>query len=92
MKKTFTVVSIDEKDRNSARRRMVVVELQCETSTDRLGEDAPAEPYTTVMVQYPAYGEEHYTHNLSKYPNGGIVNHTDAQAISDEIKKMIGKD
>lgn len=92
MKKSFTVVSIDEKDRNSARRRMVVVELQCETSTNRLGEQTPAEPYTTVMVQYPAYGEEHYTNNLSRYPDNGIINHADSKLISDEIKKMIGKD
>lgn len=92
MKRSFTVVSIDEKDRNSGRRRMVVVELQCETCTDKLGEDTPETPYTTLMVQYPAYGEEHYPHNLSRHPDGDNINHVDAKAIAEEIKKMIGKD
>ena len=87
MKRTYTVVSIDEKDRRTARRRMVVVELECRSEPNALGERKGK--VETITVQYPAYGEDHYLASVSLYPNGGVIGHIEAKEIANEIRKFV---
>jgi hypothetical protein len=89
MNKTYTVVSIDEKDRDNNRRRMVVVEIERTSTPDMLHEKAKGIQAETMLVQYPAYGGEHYTAAVAKHPSGGTINHVEAAAISAVIKEMI---
>ncbi len=89
MKKTYTIVSIDEKDHNSGKRRSVVVELQCYSEPDSLGErESKTE---TIVIEYAAYGNTHYHHSMVHHPSKDIINFVDAKAISKEISRFIGK-
>ena len=88
MKKTYTIIAIDEKDRNSGRRRMVVTEIECKSEPDSFSDgEATTE---TFKVQHPAYGNEHYTSSVARYPSGATLGHLEAKAISEEIKKFVG--
>ena len=89
MKKTYTVVSVDEKDFNSDRRHMVVIELQRTTKPDKLGETDPVK-YDTLMVHYPAYGETHFTRSVCEYPHNGVIDHIESEKISETIRAFLG--
>lgn len=88
MKRTYTIASIDEKDRNSGKRRMVVVELQRKSEPNSLGETGSKTD--TIVVEYPAYGDTHYVNSVSKHMSGKTIDFIEAKAIAKEIKKFIG--
>ena len=90
MKRTYTIISIDEKDRNSGKRRVVVVELECRSEPDALGETESK--IETVMVEYPAYGGTHYVHQVAHHPTNRVINFVDAKAIAKEILKCVEGD
>jgi len=92
LKKTFTVVSVDEKDRLSPHRRLVTAEIRVKSEPDRLGETETTEE--DIMVEWPAYGDIHYTAqvDLVGSPISKQMNYRDAQDISKVIKIFIGKE
>ncbi len=89
VKKTYTIVSIYEKDRSSlsGKKRTVVVEIIRKSEPDKLAETETI--VETFMVQYPAYGVDHFTASVEQHPNDGPLNFVEARAISEEIKKLI---
>ena len=90
VKKTFTIVSVDEKDRNANKRRIIKVELRVEITPDSLGETDTS--YEDIFVEYPAHGEDHFTAQVCYTDKHGSPNYKDARAISKAIKQFIGKD
>lgn len=88
MKRTYTIVSIDEKDRNSTRRHMIVAEIQRKSEPDSPRDVEGG--YDTLMVQYPAHGDRHFTSSVVKYPSGDVLNHIESKAIAKAIKEFLG--
>ena len=90
VKKTFTVVSVDERDRNSAKRRMVTAEIRVTSVPDALGETESTKE--DIIVSWPAWGTINYTAQveLVAAPHSKLINHVDAQAISKVLKLFIG--
>ena len=85
VEKSYTVVMIDDKCYFTPKKRTVVVELLCHISA-YLGNSGRTE---TLTVGYTAYGGDHFTASLTKYPGNGFINHKDAKDIAKEIKKFI---
>ena len=89
MKKTYTIVSIHDSGYNAKARRAIVVEVQCDSEPDKVGEQNSRTE--TLMVSYPAYNGDHFTASICKHPGAGYINHVEATAIAIEIKKFVGK-
>jgi len=87
--KSYRVVSIHDRDFNTELRRMVLVEIERTTDPDKPGEAGTT--VETFVVQYPAYGKEHYTASVEFHPDGNTINHMEATAVSSEIKLCVGK-
>jgi len=85
VKKSFTLIMIDDKGYFTPVRRTVVVDLLCHIDP-YMGAPARTE---TITVGYTAYAGEHFTASLTKYPGNGFIDHTDSKAIAKEIKKFI---
>lgn len=80
----FVVLYLEQKNWNSKHRREVVATLEVTEKSNI--------PRTyTIKVSYPAYGDEHYTRNISAFQTGGGINHLEAQKISAEIDKVVGR-
>ena len=89
MKKSFTVVSILEKDRNLKSRRWVIAEILCKEEPERAS-DGNAR-YATILIRYPAWGSEsHYIVSLTTHPEGKNLPHNDSMAIAKELKFAMG--
>ncbi|KPK10633.1 MAG: hypothetical protein AMJ56_07635 [Anaerolineae bacterium SG8_19] len=81
----YTVVAIKEENKFAPAhtRRVVIVELL------RQSKDNPTQSPDTILVQYPAYGGNHYCASVAEHPGGGIISHKEAEAISKEIKRFV---
>jgi len=89
MKKTFTIISVFEPDRNSTARRWVVAEILQETESGDMG---PREiKYQTFTVRYPAWGPNtHYFTSLVLHPGDKTLPHIEAMQIAKELKIFMG--
>lgn len=90
MEKEYTVVSIEEENFNTKKRRLVVVELLRKTTPNKVGE--PKSITETIKVQYPSHGNDHFLASVALYPNGGVINFKDTKIIADEIRRFVEKE
>jgi len=88
VKKTFTVIAVDEQY-NNPKRRMVKAEIRVESMPERFGDQNGKTE--DIMVQYPAYEDQHFTAQVTPVI-GKDFNFKDAAKISLAIKQFIGKE
>ncbi len=87
--KSYRIVTIHERNFNTEFRRMVIVEIERTIEPDKLGETETI--IENFMVQYPAYGKDHFTASVEFCPDGKSINFIEANAISAEIKSCVGE-
>ena len=86
--KSYRVVSISEENFNTEARRMVIVEVERKVAPDKIGEVGTS--VETFLVQYPAYGKDHFTASIELHPPGKTINFIEAGAIAEQIKICMG--
>jgi len=89
MKKTFTIVSVSETNRNSRARRWVVAEILQKEEPESMDSGKPK--YLTFTVRYPAWGpNEHYTTSLTLHPGDKNLPHSESMEIAKQLKIFMG--
>lgn len=92
--KKFAIVSMDGEVSTTDKRRVVKVEVRVTLTPDKLGEGSEV-TYEDIKVEYPAYGDDHFTAQVSHcgvYGSGSVPGFKDAKGISKAIKQFIGKE
>ena len=90
MKKLYTMIMIRDEDHFIRSRRQIIVELLCKSSPPGFSTEEPK--VEELTVQYTAYGSDHFTASLSKYPGNVFINHIDMLDIAEEIRKFVKKE